>query len=367
MRTCSRLGATPAGGLGCCGWARLGVGFGVVSVVSMGMLALAGAAPVPAQPPPERGIALGLFSADPHFSYRPLIDEIAATGASHVSVAWVWWQDDVAATLIRPVAGASATDDQVLDAMQYARRRGLTVTAFPIVRLLRRGPEEWRGRIRPACEDDWWATYQAFILRAAELAAHAKAERLAIGSELLSRESMRERWVETIDRVRLQAPDLSLLYSANWDHYDKVSFWDHVDIVGLTAYWEVGGANLDASEAALAWAWRGPKAQIVAFGRRLGRGIVLTEVGYPSLDGGACWPWDETRQAPVDLEEQRRAYAAFVRVWSGTPELQGVYFWNWFGFGGKLDGGYTPRNKPAQAVIERWFENGRPMRERIRP
>lgn len=305
--------------------------------------------------PPERGIALGLFSAEAHFSYRGLIDEIAGTGASHLSVTWVWWQDDVRATVIRPVPGSSATDEQIVDAMTYARARGLAVTAFPIVRLLRRGHDEWRGRIRPVREDDWWASYQAFMLHAAGLAVQAKAQRLAVGSELLSREGMRERWVETIDRVRLRAPDLELLYSANWDHYDKVSFWDHVDVVGLTAYWEVGAANLDASEFALGWAWRGPKAQVVAFARRLGRSLVLTEVGYPSLDGGACWPWDETRQAAVDLEEQRRAYSAFVRAWSGTPELQGAYFWNWFGFGGPLDGGYSPRHKPAQAVIERWY------------
>ena len=50
-----------------------------------------------------------------------------------------------------------------------------------------------------------------------------------------------------------------------------------------------------------------------------------------------------------------RAYAAVVRVWSDTRELRGIYFWNWFGFGGPEDSNYTPRGKPAEAVVRDWY------------
>ena len=58
----------------------------------------------------------------------------------------------------------------------------------------------------------------------------------------------------------------------------------------------------------------------------------------------------------TDLEEQRRAYVAFVRTWNGAAEVRGVYWWNWFGFGGEKDTNYTPRKKPAAEVIRRWYQ-----------
>src|SRR4051794_21336925 len=43
----------------------------------------------------QRGIALGLFSEDAGFSYRPLLDEIRATGADHVELVVAWYLRDV--------------------------------------------------------------------------------------------------------------------------------------------------------------------------------------------------------------------------------------------------------------------------------
>ena len=145
------------------------------------------------------------------------------------------------------------------------------------------------------------------------------------------------------------------MYSANWDHFRPVQFWDAVDVIGLTAYWELT-KDLNATTATLTAAWTP--------GHQRPRGVeswlrsvrlVITEVGYPSLDGGAAWPWDETRAARVDLEEQRRAYLAFIRRFAGQPWLQGVYWWNWFGFGGDRDTNYTPRGKPAADLIRAWY------------
>lgn len=316
------------------------------------------AAEASAQPPEERGVALGLFSQDPHYSYRLLLEEIRGTGATHVTIAWVHWQQTIRSSEIERVPGWSATQEQILGALKAAKRLGFHVTAFPIVRIVHSRPNEWRGRIDPKNEERWWESYTAYILRAADLAKRARADRLSIGSELLSREADRGRWKALIDRLRMATPELELMYSANWDHFEPVSFWDLVDVVGLTAYWELT-RDMDASTDDLVLAWESIKPEVLDFARRLDRRIVFTEVGYPSLDGGAAWPWNETRKAPVDQEEQRRAYEAFVRVWSSTPALQGVYFWNWFGFGGPKDTNYTPRKKPAAEVIRDWYGVGK--------
>lgn len=304
--------------------------------------------------PEERGVALGLFSADPSFDYGPLLDEIAELGATHVSIVWVWWSEDVHDVRIRRRRGWSPSWRQVERTIRQARARSLHVTAFPIVRLSTPDPAQWRGRIQPRDEDAWWAAYEDFIVESGRRAARSGAQRLSIGSELLSREGMRGRWRVLIDRVRSYAPELQLLYSANWDHYRPVSFWDLVDVVGLTGYWELT-RDPDASEQALLRAWAPIQAEVRAWASELKRPLVITELGYPSLDGGAMFPWDETREAKLDLEEQARAFRAFIRAWTPVDELQGVFIWNWFGFGGPKDGDYTPRGKPSADVIRRWY------------
>jgi hypothetical protein len=311
-------------------------------------------------PPEERGVALGLFSADPKYSYRMLLEEVRATGATHVSIAWVWWQEDLRATKIKRVPGWSATDAQIVDSIRIARELGMKVMAFPIVRLIKTEKrDEWRGKIAPKDEDAWWASYTEMMLVAAELAKKGGASRLSIGSELLSREHMRTRWSELITRVRVAAPSLELLYSANWDHYNEVAFWDLVDVVGMTAYFELSKSN-DAEVRDLLLVWMGLKEILGAFSLRIGKKIVITEIGYPSLDGAVVYPWDETRKSELDLEEQRRGYEAFVRTWADVAFLRGVYWWNWFGHGGANDSNYTPRQKPAADVIRAWYQQ-RPM------
>ena len=71
----------------------------------------------------------------------------------------------------------------------------------------------------------------------------------------------------------------------------------------------------------------------------------------------ARYPWDETRKAPSDLQLQRELYAAFCESFAGQPVIDGVYFWNWFGFGGPKDTGYTPRGKPAAEAMKSCLAN----------
>ena len=96
--------------------------------------------------------------------------------------------------------------------------------------------------------------------------------------------------------------------------------------------------------------------------------FIFTEVGYPSRDGAAVEPWDYTKSTPVDLEEQRRAFSAFTRAWTGSRQLAGVFFWDWYGEGGAKCRRYTPRGKPAARVIQRWFRRkAKAYRERTLP
>lgn len=304
--------------------------------------------------PPIRGMALGLFAQEEDYDYQRPLREIAALGATDVAISAVYWQTTVQSADLRAIPGWTASDAALRRAIRAGRAAGLRVMMFPILRIAEPKAGQWRGTIAPQDEDAWWRSYAALMLHLARLAQAEGASGLAIGSELVSRERSRLRWLELIDRVRLTAPALHLVYSANWDHFREVSFWDAVDVVGVTGYFEIA-KRFDASEAEMVAAWAPIRRDLERFSKELGRPIVLTEVGYPSLDGGAMWPWDETRRAEVDHEEQRRAYAAFVQAWGGARFLDGVYFWNWFGEGGPASSDYTPRDKPAARVIASFY------------
>jgi len=306
-----------------------------------------------AAPPPERGIALGLFSADAEQRYTPYLDEIRAQGATHVALVTVWYQRDVQAEELRPRSGYTVSEDNLRRTIAAAHARGLKVMLFPIVGIEVRRAREWRGRIKPRRWDRWFMSYGDYVLHMAEIAAQTEVEVFSVGSELLSTEKLRDHWEPLLRRVRAVYPG-PLLYSANWDHFEPVSFWDLVDVMGVTGYYELTKER-SPSRADLVASWRRWQEPLVKFSRARELPLVFTEIGYPSLDGTNIYPWDETRQEAVDLEEQLLCYQAFVAAWDGHPALRGVYFWNWFGPGGTEDGDYSPRGKLAAAEIRRWY------------
>lgn len=296
------------------------------------------------------GVALPLYHGDHDFLHA--VDEIAALGASHVSLAVFWRQRDVRSSSLGPDPKVTIADDRLRAIVRRAHERKLAVLLFPIIELdvVKRG--EWRGTLAPADREAWWRSYETFILHYARLAAEEKIAILSVGSELGSTESWQGRWWHLIGKIeRLYAGEL--LYSANWDHYRAPTFWQRLDYVGVSAYFDLTKRR-DAPREELATAWQTALAEIGRFAASVEKRVVLTEVGLPSRDGAAMAPWDYTREGPIDLEEQRLGYQAFLDAWA-KERIAGAFFWHWFGAGGPDDGGYSPRGKPAAEVLRRAY------------
>jgi hypothetical protein len=229
----------------------------------------------------------------------------------------------------------------------------MQVVFFPILVLDRTSPGKWRGTIEPRDVNRWWRSYEAFILHYARLAELAGASGLVVGSELGSTESWRDRWFHLLGRVQ-KVFGGKRIYSANWDHYAQVSFWRRLDVLGISGYFELSDDS-DAPVSELRATWQKARARIERELAGRPHALWLTEVGYVSRDGAAVHPWDYTRKTRLDLEEQRRCYQALKETWTNSSALDGIFFWNWFGKGGPQDGGYTPKGKPAEAVLREWY------------
>jgi hypothetical protein len=306
----------------------------------------------------HKGIALGLYSKDPGYTYENEIREIKALGATHVSIVVSWYQKDVRASEIYPRWKGvgdfdTPTDEKLAQVIDGARRAGLDVFLFPILRIEERKPKEWRGVLAPQDRKAWQQNYRRFIMHYARIAAKHGVALYLVGSELCSQEQDVDYWKSLIASVRKIYPG-ELIYSANWDHYKKIGFWDDLDYIGLNGYYEMSQSGQPTVEEVVRRWWEVSN-EIAAWQERHRKKLVFTEIGYPSVDGGCKHPWDYTRVAPVDLQEQALCYEAFFLSWNRSAILGGVYFWNWYGQGGENDRSYTPRGKPAEKVLSRWY------------
>lgn len=306
----------------------------------------------------RRGISLGLFAStsneqEQRAIYERLLDEITEAGATDVSIVVRWSQETVASSEIRPGEGVTVEDELVRHVLREARARGMRTFLMPIIWLRERKMGVWRGTIRPDDEAQWWAQYTAFIHHYARLAEEEGVGLYSVGSELLSMETELERWVELITSTRaLYSGELT--YSANWDHFEVPTFWDELDVVGMTAYQELGTkANPDLEDLGRGWS---PFVQRLSiWAREHDYRYLFTEIGYPSHERGAAYPWNYSANARADHVLQAKCYAAMYRQWQSDARLEGLYVWNWFGFRDRSDRGYTPRGKMAEEILKRWY------------
>lgn len=306
--------------------------------------------------PRQRGIALGLFAEDVSFSYAPLLREIAALGATHVALVIPLYQVHGRSTELGLHTRLSPSLETIADTVREAQRMDLEVTLFPIVRLSEpRSPNEWRGTLAPSDRDAWFSSYGQLIGDLASLATLTGATRLVVGSELSSLDGDLPRWKKLVDLIRAVYSG-TLVYSANWDHYQEARLFELVDELGVVGYFDLRKADEPSDVQALAARWRQIERQIESTLARFDKPFIFTEVGYRSRANATAAPWEEAPGGTPDLDEQRRGFEAFRLAWTAPTgahaRLDGLYVWNWYGYGGPGNTSYTPRGKPAVETVK---------------
>lgn len=240
-----------------------------------------------------------------------------------------------------------------------ARRLGMRVLLKPHLWI---DHGSWPGDIAfpsPGHFAAWFDSYSRMILHYADFAERAGVEVLSIGCELKGVTSGTESaWRDLIAQIRRRYHG-QLTYAANWDEYEHIAWWDALDAVGINAYFPLSDAP-DPSLPELMAGAAAVRKRLDAFHARTRRPILFTEIGYGSVLGAASRPWEAERAAPMHAELQRRCYEAIARTFSDVPWLQGVYWWKWFSAAsGQPDAQdrdpFSPRNKPAQGIIEAWY------------
>lgn len=330
--------------------------------------AAGGAASAPAfdhNGPRYRGLAIQVASGfyKPMATYGPMLEQIADLGANAVLFCVPGYMEHARSQSIYLDVRKVPPPEDFKAIIRRGRELGLKSFIMPIVLLRNPRGSEWRGVIDPPDWDDWWEQYTEFVTYFADIARESEAEGLMVGSELVSTEKYTAKWHAVIAKAREHFYGGKLGYSANWDHYRPIEFWDKLDFIGMTTYNTLAEKPNPTVDELIA-KWQPIKRDILAWQNGVGKPIIMTEVGWCSQEGAASAPWNyyqNQNATPEGLEEQRRLYEAYLRVWADTPELLGVIWWEWdMSEGGATDFNYTPKNKPAETLLRAWLKAGHP-------
>jgi hypothetical protein len=310
-----------------------------------------------------RGFSMRLIETSPEGvqSYLDAIDELADMGCTWINFSIATYQNDVRAERITTFnATVLPSEKDILRIMAKAKSRGMGVMVMPVVLLSNSGSKDWRGVINPPNWDTWFASYNAFVTKLAKIAQEGDVDIMCVGSELLSTEPFRERWVDEIAQIRAVYKG-KLTYSANWDHYEVVSFWDQLDYVGMNNYHELAQTSGVPVEK-LNEAWAPIKKNILEFAAKQKKPFMFTEVGWHNLDNTVKEPWNYVADGHIDHTEQLHAFQSFVDTWKDVPKEQfmGAFIWEWYPGGKVVNGNYSKgtyslQATPALEVVKKWF------------
>ena len=332
--------------------------FGQVGVTKGPTVSVGGGA-APSLAGQFRGMVLQMHNpGDKNHPYEKFIDEIARSGANTVCLTVSAYQEDGSSSSIFIDARKTPTDDRIRGLVRHAHAKGLRVMFTPIVLLENGRDGEWRGKISPNSWTRWWQKYTEYILHYAYLCNETRVEAFVVGSELLSTEPQTPRWRRLIARVR-GAYDGLLSYSANWDHYRVPKFWDDLDMIGMTTYYNLTGGQ-KPTLARLKEAWVPLKREILNWQATIKKPILFTEVGWPNQPTCAQYPWNYLQSDKTDPQAQANCFEAFFDTWINEKLVAGFLVWEWRRNLTKTldpdkDISYVPCEKPAMKVISRYY------------
>ena len=248
-------------------------------------------------------------------------------------------------------------DESVVHAATTAKDKGLVTMMKPQIWI--RG--SWPGDINMATQAEWdtfFHHYERWITHYALLSEMYGFDVLCIGTELTQAALQHEmRWREIIKKIRVLYSG-RLTYASNWgEEFENVAFWDALDYIGLDNYYPLSDKP-DASKKDLQKGARDIISKIEVVHERFNKPVLLTEVGFPSIEHPWIQPHASNNDAPANGDHQALGYEVLLEAFYDQSWFAGMYWWKWPSTpdrGGDDHKGFTPNGKPATSVISYWF------------
>lgn len=257
---------------------------------------------------------------------------------------WQWWGE-------RPIG--------IRTTIQLAKKAGIHVMLKPQIWV----PRSWTGKLDFDDNDwkKWEEDYEKFILQMTKIAQEEGVGLFCIGTEFEIHAVKRPQfWRNLIKKIRSQYSG-KLTYAANWDNFEKNTFWDDLDYIGVNAYFPLVKEKTP-SISALKKSWKKPMSKIQKLYCQYEKPILFTEFGYLSVDGCAYNTWEleaQLKTLPRNDEAQMNALEALFDTFWQQEWWAGGFLWKWYpdekSHEGNYNKDYTPQGKLAEKCVTKWY------------
>lgn len=289
-------------------------------------------------------------------SDQTLSEAIKATGANWISVVVTCYQENISSTRIQcKPESKTPTDADLAHVIGDAHRLGFRVMLKPHIDL-DGDSTHWRGEIGSGSDEaawaEWFGSYRDFITHYARVAEENGADYFVVGTELVNTTPRSEDWRKIVKAVR-QIYHGPLTYAAHFIYGETIAWWDALDAIGIDAYYSLSSTDVP-SPAQMRSAWQPVVIRLGALSKKWDRPVILTEIGYESLNGTSRTPWQASSRE-ADYREQADCYQAAFEAFSGREWLHGMFWWVWTvktASVSALNHDFSAHNKPAGHVLK---------------
>ncbi len=252
---------------------------------------------------------------------------------------WQWWGE-------KP--------EGIRQTIKLSKELGLKIMLKPHVWI---GHGDYSGVYSCDSERDWLKfekSYTSYIMTFVDIAIEEEVEMFCIGTEWGKAVAIRpEYWKGLIKDIREKYKG-KLTYAANWDDFDKVSFWSELDYIGIDSYFPLSTVK-NPNVKQLVEGWKIISSALEKFSERIKKDILFTEFGFKSSSDATIKPWEFDSKAEFSEETQNNAFQSFFKTIWMEDWFKGGFVWKWFrdhiNSGGKGDTDFTPQNKKAEETI----------------
>lgn len=295
------------------------------------------------------------FASD---SFKQSVTKAKGDGVNFIMLIVPIHQDNIYSSNVY-AGGDTPTDSAIASGISYIKSQGMSVGIA-----IHDDPYDgqWRAYINAGDTGTWFSTYGALATKYASIAQANGASEMIIGTEMstMTRSQNTSSWVSMIKNIRSVFSG-ALTYSAQHQGYmgdvAQVGFWQNLDYIGISAYYSLGHTS---SQSVMESAWNDwNNREVSAVASQYGKKVIFTEIGFVSRDDAVDDPGSGYNLGTgTNTALQATAYSALFDYWNNSSVLAGVFLWDWSSdpnAGGLGDNGYTPQNKPAEAVMKQWY------------
>jgi hypothetical protein len=272
-------------------------------------------------------------------------------GLESVTFMTTYYQQDKDSTTIEPNSQRTPAEAGLEKVVKRAKELGFKTVLKPHVDLY---DNDWRGHISFSNESDWldwFESYKAYIVHMAEFAENNGVDMFIVGTELEGT-SQRTEWYDVISDVRAIYSG-ELTYSANWDNYHNVIFWDALDYAGISEYYPIA-SNFNPTSSELEAASELRAQEIDDFAASINKPVILTEIAFPDCDGAGMRP-NQPISGVEDMYEQADCYNARLKTLINRPSIAGITVYGFYYDSNINPDGFTVTGNLAEDVISYWY------------